>query len=63
MPHTGLDVVGLQVRTNTAAQVLRGHGLPDRADGKRVMELTAMKDWVAVALKEPDGIDELDAEF
>jgi glutathione S-transferase len=30
---------------------------------KRVMELPAMKEWVAEAKKEPDDIDELDAEF
>lgn len=30
---------------------------------KRVMELPAMKEWVAAAKKEPDDIDELDAEF
>jgi glutathione S-transferase len=30
---------------------------------KRVMELPAMKEWVAAAKKEPDEIDELDAEF
>ena len=30
---------------------------------KRVMELPAMKEWVAAALQEPDEIDELDAEF
>ncbi len=30
---------------------------------KRVMELPAMTEWVAAALKEPDEIDELDAEF
>ena len=30
---------------------------------KRVMELPAMKEWVAEAAKEPDEIDELDAEF
>ena len=30
---------------------------------KRVMELPAMKEWVAEARKEPDEIDELDAEF
>ena len=33
------------------------------AYGKRIMELPAMKEWVAEALKEPDDIDELDAEF
>ena len=31
--------------------------------GKRMMELPAMKEWVAAAKKEPDEIDELDAEF
>jgi glutathione S-transferase len=30
---------------------------------KRVMELPAMKEWVAEAKKEPEEIDELDAEF
>jgi glutathione S-transferase len=30
---------------------------------KRVMDLPAMKEWVAAAQKEPDAIDELDAEF
>jgi glutathione S-transferase len=30
---------------------------------KRIMELPAMKEWVAAAKKEPDDIDELDAEF
>ena len=30
---------------------------------KRIMELPAMKEWVAEASKEPDEIDELDAEF
>ena len=30
---------------------------------KRVMELPAMQDWVTAAKKEPDEIDELDAEF
>ena len=30
---------------------------------KRVMELPAMQEWVQAALKEPDEIDELDAEF
>jgi glutathione S-transferase len=30
---------------------------------KRVMELPAMQEWVAAAKKEPDEIDELDAEF
>jgi glutathione S-transferase len=30
---------------------------------KRVMDLPAMKEWVAAAKKEPDAIDELDAEF
>jgi glutathione S-transferase len=30
---------------------------------KRIMELPAMKEWVAAARKEPDEIDELDAEF
>jgi len=30
---------------------------------KRVMELPAMKEWVAAAREEPAGIDELDAEF
>ena len=30
---------------------------------KRIMELPAMKEWVAEAKKEPDDIDELDAEF
>lgn len=30
---------------------------------KRIMELPAMKEWVAEARKEPDDIDELDAEF
>ena len=30
---------------------------------KRAMELPAMKEWVAAAKKEPDEIDELDAEF
>ena len=30
---------------------------------KRVMELPAMKEWVADAQLEPDEIDELDAEF
>ncbi|MGQ2980387.1 MAG: glutathione S-transferase, partial [Polaromonas sp.] len=29
----------------------------------RIMELPAMKEWVAAAKKEPDEIDELDAEF
>ena len=30
---------------------------------KRIMELPAMQEWVAAAKKEPDEIDELDAEF
>jgi len=30
---------------------------------KRIMELPAMKEWVAAAKAEPDAIDELDAEF
>lgn len=30
---------------------------------RRIMELPAMKEWVAAAKKEPDAIDELDAEF
>ena len=30
---------------------------------KRIMELPAMKEWVKEAKKEPDDIDELDAEF
>ena len=30
---------------------------------KRIMELPAMKEWIAEAQKEPDEIDELDAEF
>ncbi|MES2973918.1 MAG: glutathione S-transferase [Pseudomonadota bacterium] len=30
---------------------------------KRIMDLPAMKEWVAEAKKEPDEIDELDAEF
>ena len=30
---------------------------------KRVMDLPAMKEWFAAARKEPDEIDELDAEF
>jgi glutathione S-transferase len=30
---------------------------------KRVMELPAMKEWVAAARQEPEEIDELDAEF
>lgn len=30
---------------------------------KRIMELPAMKEWVTEAKKEPDDIDELDAEF
>jgi glutathione S-transferase len=30
---------------------------------KRVMELPAMKEWIAAAKNEPDEIDELDAEF
>ena len=30
---------------------------------KRIMELPAMKEWVAAAKEEPDEIDELDAEF
>jgi glutathione S-transferase len=30
---------------------------------KRIMELPAMKEWVAAAKSEPDEIDELDAEF
>ena len=30
---------------------------------KRIMALPAMQEWVAEALKEPDDIDELDAEF
>ena len=30
---------------------------------KRIMELPALKEWVAEAAKEPDEIDELDAEF
>ncbi|MGH8829571.1 MAG: glutathione S-transferase family protein [Polaromonas sp.] len=33
------------------------------AYAKRIMELPAMKEWVAEAKKEPDEIDELDAEF
>jgi glutathione S-transferase len=33
------------------------------ADCKRIMELPAMQEWVAEAKKEPDDIDELDAEF
>lgn len=34
-----------------------------QAYAKRIMELPAMKEWVAEAKKEPDDIDELDAEF
>jgi glutathione S-transferase len=30
---------------------------------KRIMELPAMKEWIAEAKKEPEDIDELDAEF
>ena len=30
---------------------------------KRIMELPAMKEWIAAAKTEPDEIDELDAEF
>jgi glutathione S-transferase len=30
---------------------------------KRVMSLPDMQEWVAAAKKEPDEIDELDAEF
>ena len=30
---------------------------------KRIMDLPAMKEWVAEAKKEPEGIDELEAEF
>ena len=30
---------------------------------KRIMELPAMKEWIAAAKMEPDEIDELDAEF
>lgn len=30
---------------------------------KRIMELPAMKEWIAAAKKEPEEIDELDAEF
>ena len=30
---------------------------------KRIMELPAMKEWIAAAKAEPDEIDELDAEF
>ncbi len=30
---------------------------------KRIMELPAMKEWIAEAAKEPEEIDELDAEF
>jgi glutathione S-transferase len=30
---------------------------------KRVMELSAMKEWIVAAKSEPDEIDELDAEF
>ncbi len=30
---------------------------------KRIMDLPAMKEWVAAAQEEPDEIDELDAEF
>ncbi|MDB5939759.1 MAG: glutathione S-transferase-like protein, partial [Polaromonas sp.] len=30
---------------------------------KRIMELPAMKEWVAEAREEPEDIDELDAEF
>jgi len=33
------------------------------AYGKRIMELPAMKEWVAEARKEPEEFDELDAEF
>lgn len=33
------------------------------AYAKRIMELPAMKEWVAEAKKEPDDIDELEAEF
>jgi glutathione S-transferase len=39
-----------------------GQGL-QRAYCKRIMELPAMQEWVAAAKKEPDEIDELDAEF
>lgn len=43
------------------------YGIPqDKASTaycKRIMELPAMKEWVAEAKKEPDDIDELDAEF
>jgi glutathione S-transferase len=30
---------------------------------KRMMELPALKEWVAAAHLEPDEVDELDAEF
>ncbi len=36
---------------------------PAAAYCKRIMELPAMKEWVAAAKKEPEEIDELDAEF
>ncbi len=36
---------------------------PCTAYCKRVMDLPAMKEWVAAAKQEPDEIDELDAEF
>jgi glutathione S-transferase len=36
---------------------------PAMAYCKRVMELPAMKEWLAAAKLEPDEIDELDAEF
>jgi glutathione S-transferase len=36
---------------------------PSAAYCKRIMDLPAMKEWFAAAMKEPDEIDELDAEF
>jgi glutathione S-transferase len=30
---------------------------------KRIMALPALQEWIAEAQKEPDDIDELDAEF
>jgi glutathione S-transferase len=36
---------------------------PSAAYCKRIMELPAMKEWVAAAKEEPEEIDELDAEF
>ena len=46
-------------RPSEGIQRFKQHRLPPVV----VMELPAMKEWIAEAKKEPDGIDELEAEF